>query len=615
MGILRIDHPDIEEFLDAKKQEGKLANFNLSVAVTDKFMQAVRKQGDTTGDLFELYDNHTKRVDREISATYLFNKIVNGLWSNGEPGVLFIDEINRKHPLRGLGEISGTNPCSEQPLLPNESCNLGSINLTKFCVPGRGGNLDDDIDWRALENTIEVAVRFLDDVITVNRYSVKDVEEATLRTRKIGLGVMGWADLLLMLGISYDSEVVTHLAEKVMEFIQHHALKASAYLAKERGAFPAFKDHYCFIDRPESLWQQEDLDWFALNNCIVQHGLRNACVTTIAPTGSLSLIAGCSSGIEPNFQWEYTYHRVDREFVEKHELAATYLESGKELPEYFVTALDIAPEWHLKMQSAFQKWVDAGISKTINLPTSATREEVADAIMLAWELKCKGVTLYRSGSRQQEVLVAKKPPVVEERRITPRKRPVTTSGDTMKIPVGDNCGSMFITVNHDETGPCECFINLGRSGGCISSHSEALGRLISLALRSGVDPSEIVDQLKGIRCSKVRWTEGKAVHSCADAVAYALEKMLGLDRTSGEHSAPLTSKDIELACDTLFRNRGKEFLALEEEMKLFGPDRKDPLTFRVIALGENPECSECHSILSVEGRCLSCRACGWTKCV
>lgn len=577
MGLLGVDHPDIEEFLDAKKVEGELANFNLSVAVTDEFMRAVEKDDD-----FVLFDNHMGAPDREVKARYLFDKIVDGAWSNGEPGIVFIDEVNRRHPLKGMGKISGTNPCGEQPLLPNESCNLGSINLTKFFkkpLAGREDYLHDykeNIDWAGLAETVKISVRFLDDVITMNKYPLSEIADISLKTRKIGLGVMGWADLLLMLQLNYDHDVAIHLADRLIEWIQYYAMEASADLAKERGTFPAYEEHYDPKSRPESGWEGT-LDWGSLDKTITAQGLRNACITTIAPTGTLSLIAGVSSGIEPNFRWEYTYHRIGREFTEVHWLAQQSLNLDEPLPRYFVTSLEIEPFWHVKMQAVFQRWVDSGISKTINLPSEATRDDVADAIMLAWKSKIKGMTLYRSGSRAKEVLVRKEPKsIVATGVVSPRERPTVTNGSTMRVSVGDNCGSMFVTLNFDDAGPCESFVALGRGGGCISSHTEALGRMISLALRSGIAPRKIVDQLRGIRCSKPRWLEGgDIIRSCPDAVAFAFSRLLSLGDGNGSDEIASSS---------------------------------------AVALGENPECPECREELMVEAHCLYCRSCGYSKC-
>jgi len=605
MGVLRVDHPDIVEFIDAKTEEGTLANFNLSVAITDEFMYAIEDQRK-----FVLYDYYLGKPDKEIWARSLFDKIVERTWTNGEPGVIFIDRINEKNPLPDLGDIAGVNPCSEEPLLPDESCNLGSINLAHFYKEKKDEHKFESVNWGALASTVHKAVRFLDDVISVNRYPVKAIETASLRTRKIGLGVMGWADLLLMLKIKYDSDEAVELAALVMEWIQYNALEASMELAKKRGRFPAF-DCYTLPDRSASKWHKDKVNWEELDKGIQEHGLRNACVSTVAPTGSLSLIAGVSSGIEPNFQWMYEYYRVEQKFSEKHWIASLFLDKGAPLPEYFVTALDIAPIWHIKMQAAWQKWVDAGISKTINLPFEATKEDVREAILEAWRMKCKGITLYRSGSREKEVLVAKgkeQLEVPETTGVSPRERPMFTYGSTVKIPVGADCGTMFVTVNSDEFGPCESFVMLGRGGGCISSYAEALGRMISLALRSGVDVKEVVDQLSGIRCSKIRWMKERTVHSCPDAVAYALERVL-----LSEDPDVLTKEDLEKAFDNLARHKVPP--TLEDFEEADKQARRDYVRFRsIIESGENPECPECHAMLSIEGRCVLCRACGYTRC-
>lgn len=564
MGILRIDHPDIEEFMDVKRTEGVLANFNLSVAVTDAFVEAV-----VAGSDFTLYDNYKKRADKTIKAKYLFNKIVENAWSNGEPGILFLDTINKYNTVPALGPLEGTNPCSEQPLLPYESCNLGSINLASFYSIE-----SNNIKWDKLRETVRIAIRFLDDVVDVNKLPFKEIEEATLRTRKIGLGIMGWADLLLKRGISYDTNEAIEFAKQVMEFIELNALQMSSDLAKEKGAFPAI-DGYLLQDRPFSDSLREE--WIQLQTSIDAHGIRNAMCTTIAPTGSLSLIANVSSAIEPNFQWEYNYHRVDKDFTFVHPLAESYLKEGKILPDYFVTALNIDPLWHVEMQAAFQKWVDNGISKTINMPPSATKENVAQAIIVAWEKGCKGITVYRTGSRATEVLTTSKP--TEERTfIHPRKRPKVTTGKSYKLPVGDDCGSLYTTLNEEEGyGLCEAFIGLGKGGGCISAHVEAEGRLVSLCLRSGVDPKDIIAQLSNIRCSKMRRVDGRLVKSCPDGVALSMMEHLGILPTLQEHT---NSENVVSA----------------------------------IHIGENPECPDCGGTLYADSRCLVCRSCGYSKC-
>jgi len=567
MGILNIDHPDIVEFIDSKQEEGKFSNFNLSVSVTDGFMEAVIDDKD-----FDLIDTRLKKVDQTVKARDLFNKIVERLHNNGEPGIIFIDTINNTNPLPELGRIDATNPCSEQPLLPYESCNLGSINLVKLVKEKQdtSNSYIKEFDWDGLANIVKWSVRFLDCVISVNKLPFKEIEDATLRTRKIGLGVMGFADTLLLLGIKYDSDDALVFADKLMEFITYYSRLESSELAKELGSFPAFEKLTPF-KRLDSLWDVETLDWNMLDIQIRDCGLRNACITTIAPTGSISLIAGVSSAIEPNFQWKYTYNRVDQTFTEYHHLAKGYLDNNKELPDYFVTALEIKPEWHIKMQATFQKWIDSGISKTINLPNNATKEDVYNSIILAWKLGCKGTTLYRTGSREKEVLVIDKPKEeISTTKIHPRKRPEITIGKTIKVPVG-NCGHLYVTVNSDEKGPCEVFVKLGKSGGCVSSHAESLGRIISAALRSGVDVTELIEQLKNIRCSKVTFHNGTTIKSCSDGIAYALRKILNID------------------------------------------DFQDD---SVISIGDNPECPECGSDLKREGKCSTCTdpTCGYSKC-
>ncbi|MCC6028364.1 MAG: vitamin B12-dependent ribonucleotide reductase [Archaeoglobus sp.] len=580
MGILRCDHPDIEEFIKAKWEEGVLRNFNISVAVTDRFMEAVKKDEE-----YELINPRTKQVVRKVSARKIFNLIVEGAWRNGEPGLVFIDEINRHNPTPHVGEIEATNPCGEQPLLPYESCNLGSINLSKF-VRGK------DFDWERLKEVVWIATRFLDNVIDVNDYPIPEIEEMTKANRKIGLGVMGWADALFLLGVPYDSEEAIRLAEKVMKFIQEESHKASQALAEERGVFPNWKG---------SVWEKRGIK------------MRNATTTTIAPTGTISIIANCSSGIEPVFALAYKRTNVldGEEFFEvnpifekvlkerglySEELIAKVAESGSiqnlDLPadirRVFKTALEITPEWHVRMQAAFQKFTDNAVSKTINLPNSATRADVEKAFMLAYELKCKGITVYRDGSREEQVLVTKKTEKEKPRKparfIEPRPRPRVTVGRTIETKTG--CGSLYVTINEDSEGIAEVFVQLGKSGGCAASQTEAIGRLLSVALRSWVNPEVLVKQLKGIRCPSIGFDSGEVITSCADGVAKVLEKWLKGEyrkiRFEVEGIKPLT----EFA-------EGKE-----EGSKMIGG-----------------VCPECGNILEYGEGCATCKFCGFTKCM
>ena len=397
MAILDVTHPDILKFIEVKSREGALTNFNISVAVTDEFMEAVEKDGE-----YGLINPRSKKVEEQLRARHVFDLIVVNVWRTGDPGLVFIDEINRHNPTPKVGEIRSTNPCGEQPLLPYESCNLGSINLAKMVKDG-------DLDWEKLRRVTSTAVHFLDNVIDVNKYPMPEIAKITRANRKIGLGVMGFADMLIQLGIPYNSEEALASAEKVMKFISEEATKKSVEIGEARGPFPNFKG---------SLWEKKGYKT-----------IRNSTVTTVAPTGTISIIAGCSSGIEPIFAMAFvrnvmegtrllemqpTFEKVAREKgffsmdlmlnIAKTGSIQNLEEIPKEMRRVFVTALDIAPEWHVKMQAAFQKYVDNAVSKTVNLPPDATVEDVRKIYWLAYKLKCKGITIYRYGSKKEQVL-------------------------------------------------------------------------------------------------------------------------------------------------------------------------------------------------------------------
>jgi ribonucleoside-diphosphate reductase alpha chain len=404
MAILRVDHPDIEEFIAAKTNPLELNTFNISVAATDEFMTRVK-----TGESFALFNPRTRENSGRLDARSLFDKIVESAWRNGEPGVIFIDRINRDNPTPELGEIESTNPCGEQPLLPYESCVLGSINLAKFYRDGR-------IDYDRLKQVVRIGVHFLDNIIDVSEYPVPQIVELTKLNRKIGLGVMGWADLLILMSIAYDSEEAVALAEEVMGFISREADEASIEIAKTRGPFPRWFQ--------ESIYQ---IDHMRAGRPRSQR--RNATVTTVAPTGTISLLANCSSGIEPIYSVVYRRlsfgsekmmfaHPLFEQYAREHGFYSEALlrrvaelgslrglpEIAEEVRRVFVTTHDIAPEWHVRMQAAFQKHIDAAVSKTINFPADATVEDVKKAYVLAHELGCKGITVYRDGSREKQVL-------------------------------------------------------------------------------------------------------------------------------------------------------------------------------------------------------------------
>ena len=570
MAILRVDHPDIIDFVTCKENDSVLNNFNISVGITESFMKAVDEDGE-----FGLVNPRNQNVTRTASAREIFKLMVKKAWKNGEPGIIFLDRINRDNPTPHLGEIESTNPCGEQPLLPFESCNLGSINLSKMVSAGK-------IDYEHLRDVVQLAVHFLDNVIDRNSFPIAQMEEMTKGNRKIGLGVMGFADMLIKLDIPYDSEEALKTAGEVMKFVSEEAYTASVELARERGPFPNY---------PSSVYTEE---------------IRNATRTTIAPTGSLSIIADCSSGIEPIFAVSFVRKNIlsDVVMVEINplfeeiarergfytaELMEKIAQSGsvqemEEVPpdvqRVFVTAHDISPEWHIRMQAAFQKYTENAVSKTVNFPHSATEEDVASVFRLAYELGCKGVTVYRDGSRETQVLnkgdtkdPRKEVKIARETEKLPRPRPELTVGGTVKVTTG--CGSLYVTINEDQHGLCEVFARMGKSGGCISSHSEAIGRLISLALRAGVKTESIVKQLKGIRCPKVAFHNGEKVLSCADAIQIAIQRY-----TSNETSS------VQLSLDQL--NEG--------------------------LLGRCPECPECGSMLEMQEGCLKCRSCGYSEC-
>lgn len=582
MGILRVDHPDILEFIVAKENESQLNNFNISVAVTDEFMKALEANGE-----YELVNPRTDKVVKKLKAREVFDMIVEHAWLKGDPGVVFIDRVDASNPTPQAGRIESTNPCGEQPLLPYESCNLGSINLAKMLVR-RNGNYE--VDFPKLARTVRTAVHFLDNVVDVNRYPLPKIREMTLANRKIGLGVMGFADMLIRLGIPYDSEQALKVAGEVMAFIQDKSHDESAKIAEARGSFPNYEESlYAESGRP----------------------LRNATVTTIAPTGTISIISGCSSGVEPIFAIAFTRHVLDNdELIEAHpifrqmakekgffspQLMKKIAEAGgiNDLPEVpadikklFVTAHDVSPEWHVRMQAAFQAHTDNAVSKTVNFPNSATKQDVEKVYRLAYETGCKGVTIFRDGCRSEQVwtksLASKTGAQLKEGEIEPRPRQTVTKGTTEKVVIG--CGNLYVTVNSDEIGICEVFTSTGRAGGC-PSQSEATSRLVSLALRSGISVDALIEQLKGIRClstvtAKKSNSEIRCL-SCPDAIGRSIEKYI---KIPGRQAIAETNDELEP----------------EPEVEL-----------NVEAANA---CPDCGAKIEREGGCIVCRLCGFSKC-
>jgi len=589
MGILRVDHPDILEFITAKEDEGVLNNFNISVGVTEEFMQAVLNNGE--------YVVRNPRDGQEVAryrAREVFDLIVNLAWKNGEPGIVFLDRLNRDNPTPHVGQIESTNPCGEQPLLPYESCNLGSVNLRLMVTDG-------EVDWDELRRVTRLAVRFLDNVIDMNRYPLPEIERMTKGNRKIGLGVMGWADMLMRLGIPYDSPEAEELARKVMGFIDAEAIRASEDLAEERGVFPNYEG---------SIWEARG------------RRVRNATLTTIAPTGTISIIAGSSSGIEPLFALAFIRNVLDNTqlpeahpFFEEVTRARGLYSPGlmravaakgslrhiegvpDDMKRVFATAHDVSPEWHIRMQAAFQEHTDNAVSKTVNFPNSAGPSEVENVYLMAYQLGAKGVTIYRDGSRVDQVLsigeVKKaggasgnghKPefvpgdlcPTCGQRTAAPRgSRGGVLHGETREKITG--CGSLYVTVNEDDLGPREVFANMGKAGGCASASTEAMGRLISLAFRYGASPDKIVKQLKGIRCHVPLGLGPRQILSCPDAIAKAIADKYLQEMPYAEHETEVEQLEMPIA----------------------------------YAQGA---CPECGGAIEHEGGCVVCRACGYSKC-
>jgi ribonucleoside-diphosphate reductase alpha chain len=565
MAILRVDHPDIMEFIHCKKDKDELNNFNISVGLTETFMQAVE-----TGADYDLIDPRDNRKVGQLNAGEVYAALYKQAWENGDPGIIFLDRLNRDNPTPDLGEIESTNPCGEQPLLPMEACNLGSINLGKFVTHEDG---DARVDYEALKGCIQLAVRFLDNTIDMSKYPLAEIGEMVRGNRKIGLGVMGFADLLFQLGVPYNSEAGLEVAEAVMGFVQKESHEASKALAKEREPFPNY---------PNSVFKRSKAKAY-----------RNATTTTIAPTGTLSILANCSSGVEPLFALSFVRNVMDNDkllevnpYFEKVAQEQNFYSEGlmneiaqkgsiqhvdgipAAVKRVFVTAHDVTSEWHIRMQAAFQKYTDNAVSKTVNLPNDATVEDVRKVYDLAHHLGCKGVTIYRDGSKENQVLSVAK----GERKETGfmkavRKRPETLEGFTSRIKTG--LGQLYVTVTEFEGKPFEVFATIGKSGRSTTAKTEAIGRLVSLALRAGVQVEKVIEQLKGIGGEHPVFQQGGLVLSIPDAIAMVLEKRY----QAGQRPKSSVAKTL---------------------------------------LGE--KCPECGQTISFEEGCMTCHFCGYTKC-
>ncbi len=587
MGILSVHHPDILEFINSKSEQHILNNFNISVTITDAFMDAVISEDD-----YELANPRTGEVMGKLNAREVFDLMAVRAWQYGDPGLVFIDEINRGNPTPELGQIESTNPCGEQPLLPYEACNLGSINLKNMVTNG-------EILWQKLIDTVHSAIHFLDNVIDMSEFPLGQIKELVQGNRKIGLGVMGFADMLIKMEIPYSSEDAFAVGRKIMKTIKEEADIASGMLAQKRGVFPNWG---------RSIYSKNGLNF------------RNATRTTIAPTGTISIISGCSSGIEPLFAVSFVRNVLDNMvlpetnslFIEAavsenfysddlvREIALNGSVKGiKGVPlkyqNIFVTAHEVLPLDHVKMQSVFQEYTDNAVSKTVNFSNSATIEDVKNVYLLAYNLKCKGITVYRDGSRDTQVLTTGKTKEEKEKqKNAPRERPVITRGITEKVITG--CGKLYVTINEDVDGPCEIFARMGKAGGCAASQIDAQARLISMALRSNVEPDSIVKQLKGMRCPSPSLLPqpGGKVLSCSDALAKVLEHFLEEFYKKG----PQKDIDKEIV--------KKKFITHEQ---LDFDFQSNSQTKNIAGM-----CPECGNILEHESGCVICHCCGYSKC-
>ena len=649
MGILRVDHPDIREFIRCKNDTSQITNFNISVAITDAFMSAVANDEE-----YDLLSPRSGEVVGREKARGIFDMIVEGAWKTGEPGVFFIDRANEHNPVPRLGSYEATNPCGEQPLLPYDVCNLGSINVGCFVRDGDFEGPEDGIDWDAFRRVVHLSVHFLDNVIDANRYPLRDITDLAQQIRRVGLGIMGWADLLVRLGVRYDSDEGVALARTVMAFIEEETRVASERLAEVRGAFPAWED---------SIWGPDktcarDADGKRIRE---HRRLRNCNLTTVAPTGTISIIAGCSGGIEPLFAVAFMRNQagvmmpdVNEDFVARAraegwytpELMEKIAEHGhihfdevpEEVQQVFRTAHDISPEWHVRMQAAFQAHVDSAISKTTNFAFEATRDDVRKIYEMAFEMGCKGVTVYRDGSRPMQVLSTGKTgqeegveasgemeelrgQLADSRAKThelegemdrlrqeldehdrnaaasrhKRKRPSMLSGRTMKMdsPLGD----LYVTINEDDQGkPFEVFCTLGKAGGAAMADSEAIGRLISLSLRSGIPITAVRDQLRGISCDRAVGVGPQKVLSAPDAIAQALERYMS-EKQGVQAELPI-NVPVPAA-------PGGGGAAVQ-------PDHSPFVDHTATTLGACPECGA--GQLAFEEGCKRCYVCAFSEC-
>ena len=579
MQTLRVDHPDIEKFIEIKTGDVDMVKYsNISVLLTDEFMDAVQSNSD-----FDLHWGGKKYST--VKAKDLWMKIIEHAHSSAEPGLLFWDTMTKYHNAEYCSPLVSTNPCAEQPLPDGGCCNLGALNLERFV------DQDGNFDFDGFKETTAVGARFLDNVIDYNldRHALEEQKQNAKNDRRVGLGILGLGDMLVKMGIKYDSDEALETIGKIMEIHRDTAYETSAELAKEKGQFPNFDwDGYS-----QSLFVQ-DLPK-KLQNKIKKNGVRNCTLTTVAPTGSGAIVARVTSGVEPIFATSYQ-RKVKKNdslgkefdtFTVYHPVVKEMFGTDENLPEYVVTAHNVDPFFRVKMQGVVQKYIDSSISSTVNLAEETTVDTVADIYMTAYKADLKGITVYREGSREGILITDDKSSENEEQNSetaemkTARNRPSITEGKTRRMRTGD--GTLYVTVNEDENGLCEVFTAIGKAGGTVAAQTEAISRLISLALRSGIDPNSIINQLKGISGPNPTWEDGQLILSTPDAIGRALETFVNGDSPSQEKKS-----QFEIAEEKSSRGKAGQY---------------------------GQDCNECDgSGIVNEGGCLVCKDCGWSKC-
>jgi ribonucleoside-diphosphate reductase alpha chain len=657
MGILRVDHPDIREFVTCKLDVTQITNFNISVAITDAFMESVK-----AGTKYDLISPRNGEVVGQEDAQEIFDLIVHGAWATGEPGVFFVDKANAFNPVPHLGSYEATNPCGEQPLLPYDVCNLGSVNVGLFVredVP-ESAPWQDRVHWDDLRQVVHLSVHFLDNVIDANNYPLPEIHDLAQRIRRIGLGVMGYADLLVRIGVQYNSEEGIAVARELMRFIDEESKRASERLAETRGVFPEWE---------KSIWGPDET---AVRDAAGERirplrRLRNCNVNTVAPTGTISIFADCSGGIEPLFAVAFMRNQagalmpdVNKDFVAiakkqgwySEDLMKRIAEEGhihfeevpKEVQRVFVTAHDVSPEWHILTQAAYQEFVDSAISKTCNFAREATEEHVRQIYLMAYDLNCKGVTVYRDASRPQQVLSTGKTAKevsgasagtsavtdleaqladarerlhryehrIEELRLQledaearlqtrrhKRTRPAALKGSTRRMP--SPLGDLYVTVNEDDSGkPFEVFATLGKAGGAAMADVEGIGRLISLALRSGIPIADVIQQLRGIACDRAVGIGPNKVLSVPDAIAQALAQHMQEKLGVQQELLPMAGMPAAAPAATPVSGAAQQQMQTD-----YGYDPGEAF------IGTCPECSS--GLQFMEG-CVKCLACGYSEC-